>query len=136
MSVEIEHGRVVGLRFDGVVIDSALGVMPRLPELRRVSFAGSTVTSGIVRRLETIERSLDVILDEPVISMDDNAMDALADVQALRKLVLRGALIGEDVVQRFQQKRPDVEVVLEPAADEADVGRKDVAPRDSVQLTW
>lgn len=134
----MERGRVVGLRFDDIrTLNPALDVAPRFPKLARVAFVRAQLSPGIVRRLEPIERPLEVIIDKPLAAPTEAVVDSLVQLKAMHRLVLRGAALGEDVLHRFQQKRPDVEVVLEPASDdEQKKSRANVARNDGVEWTW
>lgn len=98
-------------------------VAARLPRLERVSFVQVRLAPQIVAELAPIAQPFDLIVDEPAAPLDEAAIDALAKVNSLRQLVLRGAIVGEDVIHRFQQQRPDVEVVLEPTTGPAEVPR-------------
>lgn len=131
------RGRVVGVSLEnGSSPNPDLAVAARLPRLERVTFVHGRLTPQMVALLEPIGRPFDLIIDEPTAPPNEAAIDALAKVKTLRRLVLRGAFVGEDVVHRFAQRRPDVEVVLEPPAVSAESpqrGDKRVARPKNVQ---
>lgn len=115
-----------------------LDVTARLPRMERVSFVRVRLTPAIISALSTVAQPFDLIIEEPTAPPDEKAIDALADVAQLRRLELRGALVGEDVVLRMQERRPDVEIVLAPAdeAEEPQAERECVVRLDKVQWTW
>jgi hypothetical protein len=139
----MERGRTVGLRFDGYVtnprLNPGLRFAPRLPKLERISFVGSRLTRGIVPFLDPIERPLTVFIEMPIAVPDEHTMLALANLKSLKKLVLRGVAIGEDEILKFQQRRPDVEIVLEPVENRTEspqAGGERVANAVDVQWKW
>jgi hypothetical protein len=132
-------GKAVGVVFDSMhrpseILTSAV----KLPRLERATYRHATLSAASIKPLTSASRLTEITIEEPSGELPEEAIAAFAELKSLKRLVLRGVMIGEDVEFALRQRLPEVEVVVEPPREAVPNESRNAAAQAQVKvgLVW